>query len=169
MSFEPETHREESVPESAPAKGRKGSLKARKTAARLMAVQAVYQAIQNKVAPASLYDEYLSHRRGMDLGEDEMMVDPDLPLFRSLLSGVTDRWGDLQQIISPRVAQAGSVENLLASILVCGAGELLLHPEIDTPLIISDYLDITAGFYNGNEPRLVNGILDAVAKELRVS
>lgn len=144
----------------------KGSLKARKTAARLLAVQAVYQSLQNNVSPASLYDEYMTFRRGMDLDDGEM-VDPDTPLFRSLLSGVSDRWGDLQQIIAPRVRSIGTVENLLAAILICGSYELLCHNDIDAPLIISDYLDITVGFFAGNESKLVNGILDAVAKELR--
>ncbi|HPQ50447.1 MAG: transcription antitermination protein NusB [Alphaproteobacteria bacterium] len=144
----------------------KGSLKARKTAARLLAVQVVYQGLQNKVSPSSLYDEYMTHRRGMDL-DDGFMVEPDVPLFQGLISGITDRWGDIQQIIQPRVQEIGDVQNLLASVLICGAYELLAHNDIDTPIIISDYLDITVGFFSGNEPKLVNGILDAVAKELR--
>lgn len=144
----------------------KGSLKARKTAARLFAVQAVYQSIQNKEAPSKLYDEYITHRVGMDL-EEGQMVEPDQPLFRSLLSGVTDRWGDLQQIIKPRLKTANEIEPLLTAILVCGAYELLAHTDIDAPIIISDYLDITSSFFEGSEGKLVNAILDAVAKELR--
>ncbi len=148
------------------SKRSKGSLKARKTAARLLAVQVVYQSLQNKVSPSSLYDEYMTYRRGMDL-DDGMMVEPDVPLFQKLVSGITERWGDLQQIIQPRVAAIGEVENLLAAVLICGAFELLVNTDIDTPIIISDYLDITVGFFDGNEPKLVNGILDAIAKELR--
>lgn len=144
----------------------KGSLKARKTGARLFAVQAVYQAIQNKEAPSKLYDEYINHRIGMDL-EDGKMVDPDQPLFRSILSGVTDRWGDLQQIIKPRLKVSNEVEPLLTAILVCGAYELLAHNEIDSPIIISDYLHITSGFFEGSETKLVNAVLDALSKELR--
>lgn len=143
-----------------------GSLKARKTAARLLAVQAVYQAIQNKMSPSSLYEEYINFRSGMNV-DDEQMVQAEPQLFQSLLSGVTERWGDIQQIIAPRVQQTGDVEPLLTAILLCGTFELLAHTDIDKPIIISDYLDITAGFFAGNEPKLVNGILDAVAKELR--
>ncbi len=144
----------------------KGSLKARKTASRLLSVQVVYQSLQNKVSPSSLYDEYMTYRRGMDL-DDGMMVEPDVQLFQTLVSGITERWGDLEQIIQPRVTEIGAVQNLLAAILICGTYELLANPEVDTPIIISDYLDITVGFYEGNEPKLVNGILDAIAKELR--
>jgi N utilization substance protein B len=144
----------------------KGSLKARKTAARLFAVQAVYQAIQNKVAPSKLYDEYINHRIGMDL-EDGEMVSPDQPLFRDILSGSTERWGDLQQIIKARLKSSTEIEPLLTSILICGAYELLAHKDIDSPIIITDYLDITSSFFEGSEPKLVNGVLDALSKELR--
>jgi N utilization substance protein B len=144
----------------------KGSLKARNTAARLFAVQAVYQAIQNKEAPSKLYEEYMTHRVGMDL-EDGKMVDPEPNIFRSILTGVTDRWGDLQQIIKPRLKVSNEVEPLLTAILVCGTYELLAHHEIDSPIIISDYLNITSGFFEGSESKLVNAVLDALSKELR--
>jgi transcription antitermination protein NusB len=144
----------------------KGSLKARKTAARLFAVQAVYQAIQNKEAPNKLYQEFITHRIGMDL-EGGLMVTPDQPLFRDILSGVTDRWGDLQQIISPRLKVSHDVEPLLTSILICGAYELMAHQDIDAPIIISDYLNITSSFFESSEPKLVNAVLDSLSKELR--
>lgn len=144
----------------------KGSMKARKTSARLFAVQAVYQAIQNKEPPSKLCDEYLTFRVGMDL-EEGQMVEPDKEMFRSILSGVTERWGDLQQIIKPRLKVSNEVEPLLTSILVCGAYELLAHKDIDSPIIISDYLDITSGFFEGSEPKLVNAVLDGLSKELR--
>jgi len=144
----------------------KGSLKARKTAARLMAVQAIYQSLQNEVSPSSLYEEYVTYRKGMEI-DGEQMVEADMPTFQSLMSGITERWSDIQQIIKPRTEKIGRVENLLAAVLICGTYELLAHNDVDTPIIISDYLDITVGFFDGNEPKLVNGILDAISKELR--
>ena len=150
----------------------RGSLKARKTAARLFAVQAVYQAIQNKEPPSKLHDEFITYRIGMDLDEssdNSQMVVPDQPLFRSILAGVTDRWGDLQQIITPRLKVSNDVEPLLTAILVCGAYELMAHHDIDAPIILSDYINITSSFFESSEPKLVNAVLDAVSKELRVS
>ena len=144
----------------------KGSLKARKTAARLFSVQAVYQAIQNKEPPSKLYDEFITHRVGMDL-DDGAMVVPDQPLFRDILTGVTARWGDLQQVIAPRLKANHEVEPLLTAILVCGAYELMAHNDIDAPIIISDYLNITGSFFEQAEPKLVNAVLDGLAKELR--
>lgn len=151
----------------------KGSLKARKTAARLFAVQAVYQAIQNKEPPSKLHDEFITHRIGMDLEDGgphhAQMIPPDQPLFRNILAGVTDRWGDLQQIIQPRLKLTNNVEPLLTSILVCGAYELMAHHDIDAPIIISDYMNITSSFFESSEPKLVNAVLDALSKELRVA
>lgn len=141
------------------------SKKARSTSARLLAVQAVYQALQLKVSPSSLKDEYLTHRAGMEV-DDVRMIKPDGVLFTNILNGVTSRWADLQQMILPRL-QGRSVEPLLTAILVCGSYELLAHPEIDAPIVISDYLHVTHGFFEGAEPKLVNGVLDAISKEIR--
>lgn len=148
----------------------RGSLKARKTAARLFAVQAVYQAIQNKEPPSKLHDEFIAYRIGMNLDdtvEGSDMVAPDQPLFRAILAGVTERWGDLQQIIQPRLKVTNAVEPLLTSILICGTYELLAHHDIDAPIIISDYINITGSFFEASEPKLVNAVLDALSKELR--
>ena len=144
----------------------KGSIKARKTAARLFAVQATYQAIQNKQPPVTLYDEFMTHRVGMDV-EEGAMLPPDNPLFRDILSGVSERWGDLQQMIVPRLKVAKDIEPLLTAILVCGAYELLAHQDIDAPIIISDYMNITNSFFDSSEPKLVNAVLDGLAKEIR--
>lgn len=147
-------------------KAAKSSKKARSTAARLFAVQAVYQSLQLKVPPASLMDEYLQHRVGMDLHEGDEMVVPDGALFTDIIKGVTDKWNDLVPLIMPRLNNP-SVEPLLTAILVCGTYELLAHAETDTPIIIADYLHVTHGFFAGSESKLVNGVLDALAKELR--
>ncbi len=151
--------------ESPLKKASKSSKKARATAARLCAVQAVYQALQLKVPPESLLDEYKEFRAGMPIDGEEM-VQPDGVLFSGLLKGITARWNDLQQMIAPRV-KTQSVEPLLTAILVCGAYELMAHHDLDAPIIISDYLHVTHGFFEGQESRLVNGILDALAKEIR--
>ena len=151
--------------ESAHKKASKSSRKARQTAARLFAVQAVYQALQLKVSPASLLDEYIQHHVGMDLDGQEM-VQPDGVLFTGIVKGVDERMTDLQQMIAPRLKNV-AMEPLLAAVLLCGAYELLAHAEIDAPIIISDYIDVTHGFFEGAQPKLVNGVLDALAKEIR--
>lgn len=143
-----------------------GSRKARSTSARLFSVQAVYQALQTEKSPISLLNEYLDHNIGMDL-EDGEMVTPDEVLFKSILSGVTNRSDELSIILTARLPSP-EIDSLLKSILLCGVYEVIGHPDIDAPIIIADYLNVSHGFYAGSEPKLVNGILDAVAKEFRL-
>lgn len=59
------------------------------------------------------------------------------------------------------------IEPLLRSVLLCGVSELLNHTEIDAPLIVNDYLNVTHEFYEKSQVSLVNGVLDAVAKAVR--
>ncbi len=142
-----------------------GSKKARSTSARLFSVQAVYQALQTEKSPISLVNEYLQHNVGMDL-EDGEMVTPDESLFKSILSGVSNRSEELSDILKARLATP-EIDSLLKAILLCGIYEILAHTDIDAPIIIADYLNVTHGFYAGSEAKLVNGILDAVAKNSR--
>ena len=142
-----------------------GSKKARATAARLFSVQAVYQALHSGKDPVSVVDEYLSHNVGMDL-EDGEMVTPDQTLFKSIMAGVSHRFADLNDLIKKRVTSSDP-DLLLKSILLCGIYEIQSHSDIDAPIIISDYLHVTHGFYAGSEAKLVNGVLDAIAKEFR--
>lgn len=78
---------------------------------------------------------------------DEMVV-PDGVMFKSIMTGVTERWTDLMQLITPRLSNT-SIEPLLSAILICGAYELLAHNETDAPIIIADYLHVTHGFFRG--------------------
>ncbi len=142
-----------------------GSKKARSTSARLFAVQAVYQSLQNGNEPIALLNEYLQHNIGMDLDEGEMIT-PDENLFKSILSGVSNRGEELGQLLKSKMHNS-EPEPLLRAVLLCGAYELAGHTDIDAPIIIADYINVAHGFYEGPEPKLVNGVLDAVAKEIR--
>lgn len=149
-----------------------GSKKARATSARLFAVQAVYQAIQLGVSPSTLAGEYLEHNVGMNLEGNDFggaeMVSPDGHLFKSILAGVSSCADDIQAVLQQRVKPESQPESLLQAILVCGIYEILAHQDIDAPIIISDYLNIAHGFYEGAESKLVNAVLDTTAKNIRI-
>lgn len=156
-------------------KAEQGSKAARRTAARLAAVQAVYQMRATGQGAEAAVAEYIAHRLGKPL-DGQGMVTPDKVLFSSIVQGVGGRMDDLLGVIdfnltghngaNPRNS-ADSVEPLLLGILLCGVYELMAHPQIDAPLVIADYLHVTHAFYEGGESRLVNGILDAAARALR--
>lgn len=148
----------------------KPSATAKRKAARLMAVQAVYQmAVNHKEAPF-VVDEYLFLRTNMEV-DGETMVEPDGALFKSIVMGVVDRKEDLTGIVNAnRPQKEGQVyadEPLLMAVLLCGAFELLSHQDIDPPIIISSYIDVAKAFFSGHEPGLINGVLDSVRKITR--
>ena len=155
-------------PEKRSAKKNDGSAKARRTSARLAAVQTLYQMRLNNQDAKSAVREFMSHRNGFNLDGD-VFVPADEELLEKIVMGVQERWTDIDEIIAAALAagKKGDVETLLESILRAGAWELLANPSVDTGIIIHDYLNVTVGFYEGPEPKLVNGVLDKIAKSVR--
>lgn len=155
----------------------KGSRIARLSAARLAAVQAVYQMKANEQSASDVISEFKAHRLGKPV-DDQNMVLPDGILFTNIVSGMAVREADLLGVIDTSLAvenerksthSLDSLDLLLQCILLCGAYELLAHHDVDAPIIISDYLAVTHAFYEGGEAKLVNAVLDSVKKALRDS
>ena len=144
-----------------------GSQKARNSAARLLAVQAVYQMHKNDQAAEDVINEYLEHRTGLDIDGDEM-VSPDQDHFSAVVRGVEEHIAQLGDMVAKnRGKETGDTEPLLKAIFLCGAFELMVLQAIDSPVIISDYLHVAHAFYEEGEAKLVNGLLDSIRKTVR--
>lgn len=146
-----------------------GSKKARAAAARLAAVQAVYQMMMNEQQANTVISEYKLHRLGEEVDGEEM-VTPDGGLFQHIVSGVDSRMNALEDMIAAALQKNGKskpAEPLLNAILLCGAFEMLGSLDIDPPLIVSDYLNVTHAFYETGESKLVHAVLDAVKAAVR--
>jgi N utilization substance protein B len=167
------------APQTIGQQAKKSSKIARLRAARLAAVQAVYQMRQNDQDAKTVLSEFKAHRIGKPYDttpeDDSDMVIPDGTLMTSIVEGTEARFEDIEGIVrdivekpSKEGASSGNMpKGVLGVILSCGTYELLAHHEIDVPVIISDYLDITHAFYEGSESKLVNGVLDQIAKAVR--
>jgi N utilization substance protein B len=90
--------------------------------------------------------------------------------FRDLLAGVVRE----QRQIDGRVDKALAtdwplkrIEAVLRAILRAGAYELLFRKDVPVRVVISEYIDVTHGFYAEDEPGLVNAVLDAIARDVR--
>lgn len=143
------------------------SAKARALSARLMAVQACYQAVQNDQSLKSALEEYLQHRIGME-EEGEIIIQPDGALLSQILLGVEDRRADLESVIEQNLTnKTKQPEILLKAIMLCAAYELMAHTKTDAPIIINDYLNVTHGFFSDGEVKLVNAVLDSISKAFR--
>ncbi len=138
--------------------------------ARLNAVQAIYQMIFNKRPIKEVAKDY-KERENVD-SEGESLAKPDFIHFKTVLFGVDERMLELESIIQAHLQKDEQgpqrvVEPLLNAIFLCGTYELLACQDIDSALIINDYLNVTHGFYEQSEVSFVNAVLDAISKLLR--
>lgn len=155
-------------PSAKPDKQERGGRRfVQQSVARLHAVQAIYgQAINPELVPLVVND-YLTRHSGMDV-EGERLSAPDKVLFSKIVQGVEERREDLHGMLSAALGTEGRMpEPLLSAILFCGAYELLANHDIDTPIIINDYIEVAHAYYPPGEAKLVNAVLDKLAKNLR--
>lgn len=153
---------------------KQGSQKARNSAARLLAVQAVYQMHKNDQNAEDVVREYLDHRAGVNMDDedgDAVMVTPDVDHFALVVRGVAEHIDQLSDMVAQnRTIKEGAIakkEPLLQAIFLCGAFELMVLQAIDAPLIIAEYLHVTHAFYDKSEAKLVNAMLDSLSKTVR--
>ncbi len=146
-----------------------GSQKARNTAARLVAVQCVYDMIMTGHTAGEALEGYKDHRHGTPF-EGIDFVPADIQLLGDIVRGVADRRPELVDMIQGALDSRKSgaqPEALLRSVLLCGAYEILAHPQLDAGLIIAEYLAVTEGFFEESERKLVHAVLDRLNKILR--
>ena len=142
-----------------------------RSAARLAAVQALYQQEMEGTPVARLLKEFHDHRLGAMI-EDEQYVDAEREFFDDLVSGVASRCAEIDAAISARLADGWSLERLdrpMRAILRAGAYELLARRDVPVASVISEYVDVAHAFYDKRESGFVNGLLDALAKEARAA
>lgn len=146
------------------------SLRARsRSAARLAAVQALYQQEMEKTPLRALLHEFHHHRLGATI-EDVEYVDAEVEFFDDIVTGVDARREEIDRLIASKLAKGWSLERLdkpMRQILRAGAYELLARADVSVGSVISEYVDVAHAFYDKRETAFVNGLLDAVAKEAR--
>jgi len=140
-----------------------------RSAARLAAVQALYQHEMEGTAQAKLLDEFHQHRLGREI-EDEQYAEADVAFFDDLVRGALARREEIDALLSERLAEGWSLKRLdktMLQILRAGAYELLARPDIPVGTAISEYVDVAHAFFEAREAKFVNGVLDAVSKAVR--
>ena len=154
-------------PVSNKTKQKTGSQKARNSAARLLGVQAVYQMYKNDQDAKAVVKEYLIHRIGMEV-DGERMVSANEEHFAKLVQGVEEHFEQLSEMVKQnRTKDSSKQEPLLHALLLSGAYELMMMPSIDYPIILSDYVHVAQAFFDDNESKLVNAVLDSIRKTVR--
>lgn len=143
----------------------------RSAAARLAAIQALYEMEVADVRPDPVLREFFKDRWLDRNGEAaEELAEPDPDLFTALVRGVEERATTIEDMIGAALQDGrtpDSLEVLVLCILRAGAWELLARPEAPAKVVISQYLDVAHAFFDGPEPGFVNGVLDRLARTLR--
>ena len=140
-----------------------------RSAARLAAVQALYQQEMEGTPLAPLLHEFHMHRLGATI-EDETYAEAEVDFFNDVVKGVDARRDEIDALIAGTLAEGWASDRLdrpLRQILRAGAYELLARADIPTGSIINEYLDVAHAFYDKKEKGFVNGVLDAIARAAR--
>ena len=144
------------------------SKKAR-TAARLAAVQALYQHEMEGTPLASLLDEFHRHRLGAVIDDDQYLA-AEVAFFDDVVKGALARREDIDDLLGRKLAQGWSLKRLdktMLQILRAGTYELMARADVPTAAAITEYVDVAHAFFQPREAKFVNGVLDAVAKAVR--
>ncbi|SFG03714.1 NusB antitermination factor [Novosphingobium sp. CF614] len=148
---------------------KQGNSKQARAAARLAAVQALYQFDMEATPLPSLLDEFHRHRLGMEIDEDRY-AQAEVAFFDDVVKGAVARRDEIDSLLSGKLAQGWSLVRLdktMLQILRAGAYELMARADIPTGAAISEYVDVAHAFFDAREAKFVNGVLDAVAKAVR--
>jgi len=140
-----------------------------RSAARLAAVQALYQRDMEKTHLPRLLDEFHQHRLGKTIEDDEY-AEAEVEFFDDVVRGVDARSEEIDTLLQERLAEGWQLNRLdktMLQILRAGAYELLARPDIPVGTAISEYVDVAHAFFDEREAKFVNGVLDAVAKAVR--
>lgn len=147
------------------------TMRQRRTAARLAAVQALYEMeVADVAVEAVLRDNREHHLPSIDNGEPPMLAEPDSRFLEQLVRGVTDRRDEIDQHLAAALTGRlvlSRLEVLLRAILRAGAFELLAMSDIPAKVVINEYLELAHAFFAGKEPPLVNAVLDRLVERLR--
>ncbi len=142
-----------------------------RSAARLAAVQALYQQEMEGTPMAKLLHEFHQHRLGATI-EGAEYAEAEVDFFNDIVRGVDARRTEVDALIESNLAEGWSLDRLdkpLRQILRAGCYELIARKDIAAASIISEYLDVAHAFYDRKEKGFVNGVLDAAAKAVRPS
>lgn len=140
-----------------------------RSAARLAAVQALYQREMSGATIPQLLSEFHHHRLGAEI-EGDQFREADVDFFNDVVKGVDARQAEIDALLSEHLAEGWTLDRLdrpMRQIVRAGTYELAARADIPTGAVINEYVDVAHAFYEPREAKFVNGLLDAIARKLR--
>ncbi len=145
-----------------------------RTASRVAAVQALFQSEQAGIGAETVIDEFVRHRLGVLPGmggfEDGRVPEAEVPLFAAIVRAAVAQQETIDRMLVealPPEWPLGRLDPVLRALLRAAAGELARADGPPAKVVINEYLNVAHGFFEGEEPRMANGILDRLARLLR--
>jgi N utilization substance protein B len=138
-----------------------------KSAARLYAVQALFQMEASDQGLDAVREEFETHRFGA-VYEGEEMAEGDVDLFRKLLEGALARQARIDQMTDRALVERWPIARIDPTLraLFRAAGAELLETDAPPRVVISEFVDVAKAFFpEGKEPSFVNAVLDHMARE----
>ena len=150
----------------------------KKSSARLAAVQATYMIAYSQLPVDEVVQDFLQGEVGNYLiaeneqgGEENVPVEPmDKEYFERVVRGVHSEKENLEKSLNLFLSEGRSLENCdgtLQALLLCAMYEIANTKDLDVKVLIQEYVDMAYAFFSKNEPKMVNALLDQIAKQVR--
>lgn len=140
-----------------------------KSAARLYAVQALFQMEQSGQTSEQVVAEFLEHRFGATYDGDEML-DGDIALFRRAVADAVNYQARIDQMTDRALVAKWPIARIDPTLrgLFRAAGAELTNSNTPPKVVIVEYVEIASAFFpDGKEPKFVNAVLDHMAREAK--
>lgn len=145
---------------------------AARSAARLGAVQALYQMEVSGATTADVIADFVAGKLPRETEASYTESEGDLDLFKVLVEKAVERQATLDRAIARHLSKGWRLERIDAvarAILRAGAAELEQRTDIPVAVVIDEYVEIAKAFFEGPEPGFINAALDSCARDLRPS
>jgi N utilization substance protein B len=150
--------------------GKKAAHALRRSAARLAAVQALYQMDLANTELNDIVHEFTTYRFGGEDDGEEQTARPDAVFFAEIVRGVVRRQREIDPVVDEQLAagwRLARVDSTLRAILRAAMFELIDRSDVPVKVVINEYIEVAHAFFGEDEPRVVNGILHNLAERYR--
>jgi transcription antitermination protein NusB len=140
-------------------------------AARLAAVQALYQMDMAGTGLNEILAEFESHWLGREI-EGAQYLPAEGAFFRDVVSGVVREQRELDPLIDEALQRSWPLKRIDAvprAVLRAGAYELAHRRDVPARVVVSEYADVAAAFVERDETGMINAVLDQLARQLRAA
>jgi N utilization substance protein B len=141
----------------------------RRGAARLAAVQALYQMDIAGTGSTEILAQFESHWIGQEV-EGNQYLPAEAAFFREVVNGVVREQRSLDPLIDAVLAETWPlkrIEAILRAVLRAGAFELGHRSDVPARVVVAEYVDVANAFVDRDETGMVNAVLDQLARKLR--